>query len=115
MAAAGRGGRSGRRGGRPGGLIPTALKIDTSAFCPPRHAGEGRYPRLAFVTAKKVVDTGLRRHDEVGVTGESIIRAPGMSRWLRLSAPFGPHTARCSDPVWRATRQDHAARVDAKN
>jgi hypothetical protein len=31
-----------------------------------RHAGECRYPRLLFVAAKEVVDTGLRRHDEVG-------------------------------------------------
>src|SRR5580658_6814879 len=97
MAASGRSGRSGRRGGRPGGLIPTALKIDTSAFCPPRHAGEGRYPRLAFVTAKKVVDTGLRRHDEVGVTGESIIRAPGMS-WVSKCRTISVRAYRGSTP-----------------
>ncbi len=30
---------------------------------PPRHAGEGRHPRLVFVAANKVVYTGLRRHD----------------------------------------------------
>ena len=32
-------------------------------FAHPRHAGESRYPRPAFVGAKKDVDTGLRRHD----------------------------------------------------
>jgi hypothetical protein len=36
----------------------------------PSHAGAGRYPRLAFVAAKKVVDTGLRRHD--GVSGPCV-------------------------------------------
>jgi hypothetical protein len=30
----------------------------------PRHAGAGRYPRLAFVAAKKVVDTGLHRRGD---------------------------------------------------
>src|SRR5450759_5267083 len=32
-------------------------------FAHPRHAGESRYPRPAFVGAKKDVDTVLRRHD----------------------------------------------------
>jgi hypothetical protein len=47
-----------------------------SAPTPTRHAGEGRYPRLAFVAAKQVVDTGLRRHDEVGTApmGQSFRR-----------------------------------------
>src|SRR5580658_2611496 len=51
--------------------------IDSSAM-PPRHAGEGRYLRLLFVAARKAVDTGLRRHDDVCGAGESIIRVPGI-------------------------------------
>jgi len=37
------------------------------------------------------VDTGLRRHDEVGATGESIIRAPGISRCTRHDMPVRTH------------------------
>jgi hypothetical protein len=40
---------------------------------------EGGNPRFAFVAAKKVVDAGLRRHDEAGIAGESIIRTPGIT------------------------------------
>jgi hypothetical protein len=44
------------------GIKPGGEGIDPSAL-PPRHAGAGRYPQLAFVAAEKVVDTGLRPHD----------------------------------------------------
>src|SRR5271168_4719234 len=53
-------------------------------LAPPQGTGSGRYPRLAFVAAKKVVDTGRSlspaeaggRHDEVGVApvGQSLGR-----------------------------------------
>src|SRR5580658_5764975 len=49
---------------------------------PTRHAGEGRYPRLAFAAAREVVDTGLRRHDAVGVRaprGDSVISRQALS------------------------------------
>src|SRR5580658_9082119 len=45
----------------------------------PRHAGEGRYLRLLFVAARKAVDTGLRRHDDVCGAGGSILRRPGIT------------------------------------
>src|SRR5580658_6397254 len=35
----------------------------THRRCRPSHAGECRYPRLPFVAASEVVDTGIRRHD----------------------------------------------------
>ena len=51
---------------RAHGIIPAAVKIDARAATPSHAApvangprtGSGRYPRLAFVKAKKVVDTG---------------------------------------------------------
>ncbi len=49
----------------------------------PRHAGAGRYPRLAFVAAKKVVDTGLRRHDE----GRARRWVNGLVGWYHTSGP----------------------------
>src|SRR5580658_1296100 len=48
-----------------------------SLTLPTRHAGEGRYLRLLFVAARKAVDTGLRRHDDVCGAGGSILRIPG--------------------------------------
>jgi hypothetical protein len=41
-------------------------------------AGEGP-PSTTFLAARdKVVDAGLRRHDDVGDVGVSIVRAPGI-------------------------------------
>src|SRR5271168_5404660 len=47
-----------------------------------RHAGEGRYPRLSLLLQSQVVDTGLRRHDDVGIAEESIIPTHGIARYL---------------------------------
>jgi hypothetical protein len=63
----------------PANVIPTNVKTDPSTLRPPRHAGDGWYPRLALLARRQVVDTGLRRHDGVGIGGESIIRIPGIS------------------------------------
>jgi hypothetical protein len=63
---------------------PTVIPAPASAG-----AGYGRYPRLASVRQRQVVDTGLRRHDEVGSVRESIIPPPGMSRCME--SPNRPH------------------------
>jgi hypothetical protein len=69
----------------------------------PRHAGLrvkrprasfGRYPRLAFVAAKKVVDTGLRRHDGG--------RPAPVTAWRVLSGPFGAEKFSLHDPFGRS-------------
>ncbi len=54
---------------RIGDVIPAAVKVDPPTV-PPRHAGEGRYPRLSLLRRRQVVDTGLRRYD-VGVAARA--------------------------------------------
>jgi hypothetical protein len=59
-------------------MIPTAVDTDTWAGPAPscRRRPVSTTMRLA---QRKVVDTGLRRHDEVGVVRESLFRAVGMT------------------------------------
>ena len=68
---------------RPADVRPADVRIDPLALHP-RHAGEacpggGRGPvsTTSFVAAKEVVDTGMRRHDDVGIAERSIIRTLG--------------------------------------
>jgi hypothetical protein len=81
--------------GNPTEVIPGLRMIDSSAM-PPRHAGEGRYLRLLFVAARKAVDTGLRRHDDVCGAGGSILRVPGIRRLRhRIKKRFWQRGNRC--------------------
>ena len=48
----------------PSGRVPALpTKSARPGISYPRHAGAGRYPRLALLQRMQVVDTGLRRHD----------------------------------------------------
>src|SRR5580658_10753361 len=70
--------------------LPTGRTID-APLAIPRHADEepapsegwGRHPRLSVDARCKVVDAGLRRHDDVGAVHVSAFRAPGISRRTR--------------------------------
>ena len=56
---------------------------------------EGRPYSIVFVAAKKVVDTGLRRHDGVGSSGGSIFTAVGI---MLLNGPaFEPKAWRLAE------------------
>ena len=59
-------------------IIPTAVKIDPPLL-PTPSCRRRPVSTTFFVAAKKVVDTGFRRHDGVGVAQESIIRAVGIT------------------------------------
>jgi hypothetical protein len=86
-------------------LIPGVRMIDSSAM-PPRHAGEGRYLRLLFVAARKAVDTGLRRHDDVCGARGSILRIPGMRRRPMASrCPIYPAVSRLETRLTKRSTQ----------
>jgi hypothetical protein len=65
---------------RASDLIPGVRRVDPPALRARRHAGIRRYPRLSLLRQGKVVDAGIRRHDEGGVAEEAIIRTPGIIR-----------------------------------
>ena len=67
------------------GVIPAARTIDVPSEAS-RHAGESRYSRLYADGHLNDVDTGFRRHDEIGAAAESIVWAVGINR-----APDGVH------------------------
>jgi hypothetical protein len=53
-------------------------------------AGEGPPSTTLLLAAKEVMDAGLRRHDELGVAGESVFRAPGIIPHARnIDSPAG--------------------------
>ena len=58
-------------------LIPAARTIDVPSDAS-RHAGESRYSRLYADGRLNDVDTGFRRHDEIGAAAESIVWAVGI-------------------------------------
>ena len=59
-------------------VIPRAIISDVPASLP-RHAGESRYPRFRADSDLQDLDTGFRRHDELGAAHVSIVRAPGIT------------------------------------
>ena len=79
-----------------------------------RHAGEGRHPRFDADGSLKDLDTGFRRHDEIGVAAESIVWAVGIRAkmkalivlvvdWIELPPTRRPEAAEAlcgSVPLW---------------
>ena len=62
---------------RLGAVIPAARTIDVPSDAS-RHAGESRHSRFYADGRLNDVDTGFRRHDEIGAAAESIVRAVGI-------------------------------------